>query len=109
MKAMEFLWRVAVALMVLPAWQGAWAQGALTTVQGRVYRADVKPASGSLTVSCPAFQTAKSQAVAAGTLQVAVGSDGFASMQLAPNAGATPAGSYYTVVYHLSDGTVSRE
>ena len=31
------------------------------------------------------------------------------SVQLAPNAGATPMGSYYTAVYHLDDGSVSRE
>ena len=31
------------------------------------------------------------------------------SLNLAPNVGATPAGSYYTAVYHLDDGTVSKE
>jgi hypothetical protein len=84
-----------------------------TTVQGTVYRADGTPAQGSMLVSWPAFATANNQAVAAGQLTVTVGSDGFASLNLAPNLGASPAGSYYTVVYHLSDGsgnsTVSQE
>ena len=30
-------------------------------------------------------------------------------MTLAPNAGANPQGTYYTVVYHMSDGTVEKE
>ena len=87
----------------------AQAQVATTTVQGTVYRADGKPAAGSMRVSWPAFETAQNQAVAAGTTTVLIGSDGFASLSLAPNTGASPAGSYYTVVYHLSDGTVSKE
>ncbi len=109
MRVTGIVWRVAVALGLLLVGVGARAQVALTTVQGTVYRANGAPASGSLTVSWPAFSTAKGQAVAAGSLQVLVGSDGFASVGLAPNAGASPAGSYYTVVYHLNDGTVSRE
>jgi hypothetical protein len=36
-------------------------------------------------------------------------SNGTFSVQLAPNAGATPAGTVYTVVYQLSDGTVKTE
>ncbi len=31
------------------------------------------------------------------------------TVQLVPNAGSTPMGSYYTVVYHLGDGSVTRE
>src|SRR5580698_6943955 len=48
-------------------------------------------------------------AVAAGSLHVTVGSDGFVSANLTPNLGATPAGLYYTAVYHMSDGTTSTE
>ncbi len=109
MRGMGVLLRWAVQWAVLLAGMGAWAQVALTTVQGTVYRANGQPASGVLTVSWPAFTTAANQAVAAGSLQITVGADGFASVQLAPNAGATPAGSFYTVVYHLSDGSISRE
>ena len=90
---------------------GALAQGAVstTTVQGTVYEANGAPAEGELLVSWPAFVTAAGQAVAAGSETIAVGADGFVSVPLAPNAGANPAGTYYTVVSHLEDGTVSRE
>lgn len=87
----------------------AGAQLATTTVQGTVYRADGSVASGTLLVSWPAFSTAMGQSVAAGSVSAAISSNGFVSLNLAPNSGAYPAGTYYTAVYHLSDGTVSRE
>lgn len=80
-----------------------------TTVQGTVYNAAGAPISGTLQLSWPAFTTAANQAIAAGRLTVNVGSDGFLSVNLAPNMGATPAGLYYTAVYHLADGTTSTE
>lgn len=96
---------------IVPRAQAQNSGGALstTTVQGTVYRADGTPASGTLLVSWPAFTTAQNQAVAAGSLSASIGADGVVSVHLTPNAGAVPAGSYYTVSYHLSDGTVSRE
>jgi hypothetical protein len=81
----------------------------MTTVQGTVYLANGAPASGTLAVSWPAFATASNQAVAAGSLNVAIGADGFVSVNLAPNLGATPAGLFYTVVYQLSDGSTHTE
>lgn len=87
----------------------AGAQLATTTVQGTVYRADGSVASGTLLVSWPAFSTAMGQSVAAGSVSAAISSNGFVSLNLAPNSGAYPAETYYTAVYHLSDGTVSRE
>jgi hypothetical protein len=86
-----------------------YAQVITTTVQGVVYRADGSAATGSLIVSWPAFSTAGNQAVAAGSTTVVIGQDGFVSLNLAPNEGASPAGSYYTAVYHLDDGTVNKE
>ncbi len=100
---------VVLALVLVLAGGMARAQVATTTVQGVVYRADGTPAQGSMQVSWKAFETAQNQAVAAGNKTVVLGSDGYASLNLAPNAGASPAGSYYTVLYHLNDGTVSRE
>ncbi len=82
---------------------------ATTTVQGTVYLANGKPGSGTLQLSWPAFTTAQNQAVAAGRTTVTIGADGFLSVNLAPNQSATPAGLYYTAVYHLSDGTTSTE
>lgn len=88
----------------------AKAQGfTTTTVQGTVYLANGHPGSGSLQVSWPAFTTANNQAVTAGRVNVTIGADGYVSLNLAANLGATPAGLYYTAVYHLSDGTTSTE
>jgi hypothetical protein len=80
-----------------------------TTVQGTVYLANGKPGSGTLQISWPAFTTASNQAITAGRTSVNIGADGYVSVNLAPNLGATPAGLYYTAVYHLSDGTTSTE
>jgi hypothetical protein len=80
-----------------------------TTVQGTVYLANGAPGSGTVLVSWPAFTTAAGLQVAAGSTVVTVGSDGFLSVNLAPNAGANPAGLYYTAVFHLADGTVSTQ
>ena len=96
------------ALLVLMAVPN-WSQVSTTTVQGTVYRADGSPATGTLLVSWPAFTTANNLAVAAGTITANIGVDGFVALSLAPNLGAYPAGSYYTAVYHLSDGTVNKE
>ena len=85
------------------------AQVTTTDVQGTVYRADGSTASGTLLVSWPSFSTALNQSVAAGSISAAIGPNGYVSLNLASNAGASPAGTYYTAVYHLNDGTVSRE
>ena len=88
----------------------ACAQGvSTTTVQGTVYLANGKPGSGSLQLSWPAFSTVDNRAIAAGRATVAIGQDGNVSVNLAPNLGSTPAGLYYTAVFHLSDGTTSTE
>lgn len=82
---------------------------ATTTVQGGIYQADGTPVSGTLQLSWPAFTTAAGQAVAAGRLSVPIAPDGTFSVSLAPNIGATPAGLFYTAVYHLNTGTTSTE
>ena len=98
-----------ITLMMAVLLPQATAQVATTTVQGTVYRADGSIASGTLLVRWPAFSTAENQAVAAGSISTVIGPNGFVSLNLAPNSGAYPAGTYYTAVYHLNDGTVSRE
>ena len=60
-------------------------------------------------MSWPAFTTAANAAVAAGSTTVPIGANGSVELSLAPNAGALPAGTYYTAVYHLNDGTVNKE
>jgi hypothetical protein len=95
-------------LAALPPLAGAQTP-ATTTVQDTIYRADGTPASGTLIVSWPAFTTAANAAVAAGSDTVAIGANGSVTLNLVPNAGALPGGTYYTAVYHLSDGTVNKE
>jgi hypothetical protein len=86
------------------------AQGpALTMISGTVYRADGTAASGTVLISWPSFQTAEGDAVAAGNLAVMIGPGGAFSAQLVPNVGASPAGTYYVVVFQLDDGTVRTE
>jgi trimeric autotransporter adhesin len=104
------LWRFAslalcIALIVLPS----CAQVTTTTVQDTVYHADGTTATGTILVTWPAFVTVSGKTVAAGNTTANIGPGGQVSLNLAPNVGATPAGSYYTAVYHLDDGTVSKE
>jgi len=80
-----------------------------TTVQGTVYGASGQTGAGTLNVSWPAFTTASGQAVTAGAMNLTIGADGFVSVNLAPNQGSTPAGLYYTAIYHMKDGTTSTE
>jgi hypothetical protein len=81
----------------------------LTPITDTIYRADGTPAAGQLVVTWPAFSTAANNAVAAGEKTLTLGAGGALSTQLAPNEGGTPAGSYYKVVYKLSDGTTATE
>lgn len=104
------LWRFAglalcIALIVFPG----RAQVTTTNVQDTVYHADGTTATGTILVTWPAFVTANGKTVAAGNITANIGSGGQVSLNLAPNKGATPDGSYYTAVYHLDDGTVSKE
>src|ERR1035437_8427493 len=82
---------------------------ASTTVADTVYLADGTTAQGNLIITWPAFVTASGTAVAGGTTNVTLGTNGRLSVALVPNAGATPAGVYYTVVYQLGPGAVKTE
>ena len=68
-----------------------------------VYGADGTPAAGTLLISWPTFSTAEGNAVAAGTKSVGLGPQGGLSVDLVPNIGASPAGTFYTVVFQLDD------
>ena len=82
---------------------------ATTTVSDTVYLADGTPASGTLILTWPSFVTSSGTAVAAGSTSAKLGANGALSIALAPNAGATPAGVYYTVVYQVGPGQVKTE
>ena len=98
-------WVLCIAVVAFPV----YAQVTTTNVQDTVYHADGTVAGGTILVSWPAFITAGGKTVAAGHITANIEPGGKVSLNLAPNVGATPAGSYYTAVYHLDDGTVSKE
>ena len=88
----------------------SWGQTpATTTISDVVYRADGTLAGGTLLISWPTFSTATGQAVAAGRKSVTLAEGGVLSVDLLLNTGATPPGTFYTVVYQLDDGTVKTE
>ncbi len=98
---------VATAIILLALSASAMASTpAMTTISDTVYRADGTPASGTLLISWPAFTAAGGMPVAAGNTSVTIAPGGAVSVSLVPNAGATPAGTLYSVVYRLSDGAV---
>ena len=82
---------------------------ALTSVIDTVFLADGTPAQGTLVITWPAFVTASGSAVAPGFLDVTLGTNGALNVQLIPNAGATPANTYFTVVYQLQPDEVRTE
>jgi hypothetical protein len=100
---------VVLVAMIAGCFSAAVAQVATTTVQDTVYSANGTPASGTVLVNWNAFTTAGGQSVPAGSTSATIGVGGQLTIALAPNAGSTPMGSYYTAVFHLSDGTTSRE
>ncbi|MEI9980790.1 MAG: hypothetical protein WDN23_17675 [Edaphobacter sp.] len=110
---------IGVLLMAIPgamtvmkvtaaAQSGTGSSIATTQVTDTVYRGDGTLANGTVIVSWTAFTTAAGQAVPSGTTSAAI-TNGALSVALVPNAGSTPMGTYYTAVYHLDDGSVSRE
>ncbi|MBS1822549.1 MAG: SGNH/GDSL hydrolase family protein [Acidobacteria bacterium] len=100
---------LAAPLTLLAFAVGALAQIATTSVTDTIYRADGTPAGGTVIVSWPTFTTPSGQSVGAGSSAAVIGAGGALSIQLTPNAGAMPLGTYYTAVYHLDDGSVNRE
>ena len=109
MQALRSFTIMAALALVLAAPLGRTQSVQTTTVTGTVYAANGAPVSGTLQVSWPAFTTAAGQAIAAGHINVNIPANGQVQVPLTPNIGATPAGLYYTAVYHLADGTTSTE
>ena len=103
--------RTLVGMVLLVVTVSAMAQSSIatTTVTDTIYRADGTTAAGTVLVTWPAFSSATEQTVSSGSTSATIVAGRVLTVQLAPNAGAMPIGSYYTVVYHLDDGTVSRE
>src|SRR5580700_8785248 len=100
-------WIAAMVLWVTAASAAPMPQGGSTTnIADTVYSASGTPAAGTLIISWPAFVTASGTAVGPGSTNVTLGTAGALNVALTPNAGATPAGVYYTVVYQLQPGEV---
>ena len=112
--ALVQLW-LACGLLPGMGWRGETMQAqvlpaaATTLIADTVYKGDGSVATGTVLISWPAFTTAAGASVPAGSTAVTIGAGGALSVRLVPNAGSNPIGSYYTVVYHLGDGSVTRE
>src|SRR5579864_3488874 len=110
-----FYWLLAVTTMIGSAGRSSGAAPvpqsglATTTIADTVFLADGSKAQGNLIITWPAFLTASGSAVAGGATNVTLGANGALSVALVPNAGATPAGVYYTVVYQMGAGQVKTE
>ena len=85
------------------------AQVSTTQVADTVYHANGTPASGTVLISWADFTTAAGQAIAGGSTSAVIGANGALSVNLTPNSGAIPIGSYYTAVLHLDDGSLNHE
>src|SRR5437667_3972574 len=102
------LFYVLLSVLLLTAVSQAQAP-AMTTIGDVVYRADGTPAAGTLLISWPAFVTADSKPVSAGRMSFNIAAAGHVDLALAPNQGAAPSGTFYTVLYKLDDGTTNTE
>jgi hypothetical protein len=80
-----------------------------TNIQGSIHQPDGTYAQGSITISWPEFTTALHDPIPSGSLNAAIGTHGYLSVDLIPNAGALPSNTFYTVEYHLKDGSSRRE
>ena len=98
-----------VLLWLVLACSMGLASATLTTISDVVYRADGSFAKGTVVITWPAFTTSDSRAIAAGSLSVAIGAGGQLTVALVPNAGSTPSGTYYKVVYKLDQAVAERE
>lgn len=100
---------ILIGMLVTVLSAKGFAQVTTTQVSDTVYHADGTTAGGTLLISWPAFTTAGGSAIATGSTSVTLGPGGALSVKLTPNAGAIPVGTYYTVVFHLDDGSVTRQ
>src|ERR1017187_7213551 len=95
--------------ILLAAFTAAHAQIVTTQVADTIYHANGTPATGTALISWPAFTTSNGDSIPSGTTSATIAAGGALSVQLISNAGATPIGSYYTVIYPLDDGSVPRQ
>ena len=85
------------------------SQVVTTQVADTIYHADGTTATGTVLISWPAFTTTYGDQVPAGNTSTVIAAGGALSVNLIPNSGAIPIGTYYTVTYHLDDNSVTRQ
>ena len=86
------------------AFAGGGGKGpTLCQISDTVYRADGSPAQGTVLISWESFTTSAGQAVTPGSLLVTLDSSGGFNASLAPNTGASPAGTYYKAIFKLNE------
>jgi hypothetical protein len=100
---------MAIGVLLMIATVVGGAEVATTQVADTIYHADGTVATGTLVISWPAFTTSAGESIPRGSISTVIARDGTLSVPLIPNAGATPIGSYYTVVYRLDDGSLTRQ
>jgi hypothetical protein len=100
---------ILIGLLLAACSTAGVAQVATTQIADTIYNADGSAATGTVLLSWPAFTTSMGDAIPSGTSSVTLGAGGTLTVQLIANAGATPIGTYYTAVYHLGDGSVTRQ
>ena len=98
-----------ISLLLAVSAAAGFAQAPTTQIADTIYHADGTSAAGSLVISWPGFTTVGDTAIPAGNTSATIGTGGALSVNLVPNSNSTPMGSYYTVVYHLDDGTTTRQ
>ena len=109
LKGRFFCVLISLALTTIVSPCAFGASPTLCQISDTVYLANGAPAQGEVLILWPGFTTAAGQPIAAGQLTVQLGAQGQFNAGLAPNSGASPAGSYYRVTYKLSDGSTSQE
>ena len=100
-----------ILIGLLLTWMTAAGVAQVTTTQvaDTIYHADGTVATGTVLISWPSFTTSAGESIISGSTSEVIATGGALSVRLAPNSGSTPMGSYYTAVFHLDDGSVSRE
>ena len=86
----------------------AWAAHS-TNVQDAVREPNGFFATGSVTITWPAFTTAWNEPIPAGSFTTGIDDHGRFSIDLIPNAGALPTRTFYTAQYRMKDGSTWRE
>src|SRR5579871_5669331 len=107
MKRTHILTAVGLLTLLIGGSITCWAQRK-TQISDTLYEATGTLASGTATISWPAFTSQDNFPIAQGSTTITI-SNGSVSVQLVPTIGATPAGTSYTVTYFLQNSVTYTE